>query len=133
MAEQAGYDLSANIESNTLTLEEFIACLQAIKDAGIVEYPWYNTSQYVGYVLDRVTEAAGVGQKAYYKGSDGQYHWGPAEEETGIKEALRKIKGAYDNGLLYPEFYTLQDPDDIGHFMPPRYRCELLYGYGCMV
>ena len=44
------------------------------------------------------------------------YHWGPAEEETGVKEALRQIKEAYDTGLLYPEFYTLQDPDDIGHF-----------------
>lgn len=115
-AEEAGYDLSANIESGTISLTEFLAYMQAIKDAGIAEYPWYNTSGAVGQVLDVVTEAAGVLQNAYYKGSDGQYHWGPAEEETGIKEALRQIKGAYDGGLLYPEFYTLQDPDDIGHF-----------------
>ena len=116
MAEEAGYDLSANIESGTISLTEFIAYCQAIKDAGIVEYPWYNTSGYVGNVLDLVTEASGVMQSSYYKGADGMYHWGPAEEETGVKEALRQIKGAYDNGLLYPEFYTLQDPDDIGHF-----------------
>ena len=115
-AEQAGYDLSANKASETITITEFINYLQAVKDAGICEYPWYNTSGYVGQLLDRTTEASGVAQKPYYKGSDGKYHWGPAEEETGIKETLRQIKGVYDAGLLYPEFYTLQDPDDIGHF-----------------
>ena len=116
MAEQAGYDLSANLESNTISLTEFIECMQAIKDAGIVEYPWYNASGYVGNTLDRVTTGSGVMSSAYYKGDDGLYHWGPAEEDSGVKEALRQIKGAYDNGLLYPEFYTLQDPDDVGHF-----------------
>ena len=115
-AEEAGYDLSANIESGSISLTQFLEYCQAIKDAGLAEYPWYNTSSYVGNVLDRVTEASGVIQNAYYKGDDGMYHWGPAEEETGVKEALRQIKQAYDNGLLYPEFYTLQDPDDIGHF-----------------
>lgn len=115
-AEQANYDLSKNLASNSITISEFIAYLQAVKDAGIVEYPWYNASSYVGNALDRVTRASGVAQKPYYKGDDGKYHWGPAEEETGVKETLRKIKEAYDKGLLYPEFYTLQDPDDIGHF-----------------
>ena len=64
MAEEAGYDLSANIESGTISLTEFIAYCQAIKDAGIVEYPWYNTSGYVGNVLDLVTEASGVMQSS---------------------------------------------------------------------
>lgn len=115
-AEEAGYDLSENLESNSITISEFLAYCQAVKDAGITQYPWYNTSGYVGNLLDCVTEASGVMQSVYYKGEDGQYHWGPAEEETGIKETLREIKKAYDGGLLYPEFYTLQDPDDIGHF-----------------
>lgn len=115
-AEEAGYDLSKNLESNTMTLTEYLDYCQAIKDAGICEYPWYNTSGYVGNVLDRVTAHSGVIQNAYYKAEDGQYHWGPAEAETGVKETLRQIKGAYDKGLLYPEFYTLQEPDDIGHF-----------------
>ncbi len=115
-AEQAGVDLSKNKEAESMTISEFIDYLQAVKDAGIVEYPWYNTSAYVGNLLDTVTEHSGVMSSAYYKASDGQYHWGPAEEETGIKETLRVIKQAYDDGLLYPEFYTLQDPDDIGHF-----------------
>ena len=115
-ADQANYDLSANLASNSITISEFIAYLQAVKDAGIAEYPWYDTSGSVGQVLDRATMASGVMQSAYYKADDGQYHWGPAEEETGIKETLRQIKAAYDGGLLYPEFYTLQDPDHIGHF-----------------
>ena len=115
-AEQAGYDLSKNKESESITISEFMDYLRAIKDAGICEYPWYNVSGEVGQVLDRTTENAGIQQSVYYKGSDGQYHWGPAEDETGIKDTLRMIKQAYDDGLLYPEFYTLQDPDDIGHF-----------------
>ena len=115
-AEKAGYDLSKNLASNTITMSEFLAYCQAVKDAGICEYPWYNTSSYVGNVLDRTTSNSGVMQNAYYKADDGKYHWGPSEAESGVKDTLRKIKSAYDGGLLYPEFYTLQDPDDIGHF-----------------
>ena len=126
-AEQAGYDLSANLESDTITISEFIDYLQAIKDAGIVEYPWYNTSGNVFAVLDRASQAAGIQQAVYYKGDDGKYHWGPAEESTGIKENLRKIKEAYDNGLLYPEFYTLKDPDDIGHFQAAGDAAAVMY------
>lgn len=81
-----------------------------------MEYPWFDLSGSIGQVVDRVSGYAGVLGSSYYKGEDGQYHWGPAEESSGIKEALRQIKGAYDNGLLYPEFYTLQEPDDAGHF-----------------
>lgn len=115
-AKQAGYDLSGNIESGTITISEFIAYCQAVKDAGITEYPWYNTSAYALFLMDRATDCSGIGQTVYYKGSDGKYHWGPGEEETGVKEGVRQIKEAYDNGLLYPEFYTLQGEDDIGHF-----------------
>lgn len=115
-AEEAGYDLSGNIESGTITISEFIAYCQAVKDAGITEYPWYNTSSYALFLMDRATDCSGIGQTVYYKGSDGKYHWGPGEEETGVKEGVRKIKEAYDNGLLYPEFYTLQGEDDLGHF-----------------
>lgn len=126
-AEQAGYDLSANLESDTMTISEFIDYLQAVKDAGIVDYPWYNNSGNVGALLDRASQAAGIQQSAYYKGEDGQYHWGPAEESTGIKENLRKIKGAYDNGLLYPEFYTLKDPDDLGHYQAAGDAAAVMY------
>lgn len=126
-AQQAGYDLSKNIESGTITISEFMDYLRAVKAAGICEYPWYNTSQYVGNLLDRCTEASGVLQNAFYKGSDGQYHWGPGEAETGIKDTLKVIKQAYDDGLLYPEFYTLQDPDDIGHFYAAGDTAAVMY------
>ena len=126
-AKQAGYDLSKNIESGTITISEFLDYLRAVKNAGICEYPWYNTSGYVGNLLDRCTEATGIIQNAYYKGDDGQYHWGPAEEETGIKQTLGLIKDAYDEGLLYPEFYTLQEPDDIGHFYASGDAAAVMY------
>lgn len=115
-AEQAGFDLTNILAKNAITLTEFLDYCQAIKDAGIVEYPWYNTSGSIGTTLDKVAEATGAGQSPYFKGEDGKYHWGPAEESTGIKAALGQIKEAYDNGLLYPEFYTLQTEDDKGHF-----------------
>ena len=116
-AEQADYDLSKNMESGTISISEFLAYCQAVKDAGITEYPWYNTSAYALFLMDRATDCSGIGQTVYYKGDDGQYHWGPGEESSGVKEGLRQIKEAYDNGLLYPEFYTLQGEDDLGHFI----------------
>lgn len=126
-AKQAGYDLSGNLESDTITISEFIDYCQAVKDAGIVEYPWYNTPGNVFAVLDRSSLAAGIQQSSYYLADDGKYHWGPAEESTGIKENLRKIKGAYDAGLLYPEFYTLKDPDDLGHFQAAGDAAACMY------
>lgn len=127
-AEQVGFDLTANKESGTITLTELLEYCQTVKDAGLTEYPWYNTSAYVTAALDMATEAAGVYQSAYYKGSDGKYHWGPAEEETGIKETLRQIKGAYDAGLIYPEFYALSDPNDLGYFQTSGDSAVCVYG-----
>ena len=131
-AEEAGYDLSKNLESNTITISEFLAYCQAIKDAGICEYPWYNPSGTVGTVLGSICDHDGVVGNSYYLGEDGKYHWGPAEEESGVKEALRKIKEAYDTGLLYKEFYTLNSGDDKGHFYA-KGDCAALDGEGMAV
>ncbi|MDR0642804.1 MAG: hypothetical protein LBG07_10140 [Treponema sp.] len=57
---------------------------------------------------------AGAGTDPFYLGKDGKYHWGGADSET--LEALKLLAGAYKEGLLDPEFYTLQDPDDKGAF-----------------
>lgn len=46
----------------------------------------------------------------FYKGDDGSYQWGPASNDT--LESLKVYKVFYDEGLLHPEFYTIQDPDD---------------------
>ena len=114
-ADQAGFTLSG-MEDHVIKQTEFFDYLQAVKDAGITDVPWYTTSGGIGTYLGKVTEANGTMESAYYKADDGLYHWGPAEEETGIKEALRRIKEAYDGGLIYQEFYTMQSPDDAGHF-----------------
>lgn len=114
-AEQAGYELKG-LDSMTIGQTEFFDYLRAVKNAGLTEYPWYATSGGIGTYLGKVTEANGTMESAYYKSSDGKYHWGPAEEETGVKAALKQIKEAYDEGLIYPEFYTMQAPDDAGHF-----------------
>lgn len=114
-AEQAGFTLSG-LDTRTISESEFFDYCRAVKDAGITDVPWYTTSGGIGTLLGKVAEANGTMESAYYKADDGMYHWGPAEEETGIKEGLRKIKQAYDEGLIYQEFYTMQSPDDAGHF-----------------
>ncbi len=115
-AEQAGYDLSKNIESNTITLDEFIAYNQAVKDAGIIEYPFVGTTSHFISLAGMTCEHDGGSMTAYYKGEDGKYHWGPAEESSGVKAQLTKLKQMYDNGLVYPEFYTILNDDDQPYF-----------------
>lgn len=126
-AEQAGYDLSANIEKNSMTLSEFMDYLRAVKNAGIVEYPWYATNIYVGMGVDRTSEGSGCLQSAFQMNADGQYVWSPGQEDSGIKESLAVMKEAYDEGLLYPEFYTIQSGDDLGHFYAAGDSAALLY------
>ncbi|OWA34468.1 ABC transporter substrate-binding protein [Saccharibacillus sp. O16] len=43
-------------------------------------------------------------ESAFYKGEDGKYHWGPADEST--LDGLKLMQKAYKEGLLDPEFYT---------------------------
>jgi putative aldouronate transport system substrate-binding protein len=57
---------------------------------------------------------AGAGTDPFYLGKDGKYHWGAADLET--LEALKLLAGAYREGLIDPEFYTIQYPDDVGAF-----------------
>ncbi len=115
-AEKAGYDLSKNIESNQITLDEFIAYNQAVKDAGIVEYPFVGTTSHFISLAGMCSEHDGASMTAFYKGEDGKYHWGPAEESSGIKANLLKLKAMYDAGLVYPEFYTILNDDDQQYF-----------------
>jgi putative aldouronate transport system substrate-binding protein len=57
---------------------------------------------------------SGAGTNPFYLGKDEKYHWGGAD--PGTLEALKLLAGAYREGLIEPEFYTLQDPDDVGAF-----------------
>lgn len=43
-------------------------------------------------------------ESAFYKGEDGKYHWGPADDSTLL--GLKELQQAYKEGLLHPEFYT---------------------------
>lgn len=45
-----------------------------------------------------------------YLGEDGQYHWGPADEET--YNILKFVQDAWKEGLIAPEFYTLNQGED---------------------
>lgn len=119
-AMQAGYDLSKNLESGKITISEFMDYCRAVKAAGICEYPWWNYTGRVGVFLGLCAShsgvAAGYTANAYYRGEDGQYHWGPGEEDSGIKAALGMMKQAYDEGLLYSDFYALATDEDAEHF-----------------
>jgi putative aldouronate transport system substrate-binding protein len=46
----------------------------------------------------------------FYKGKDGRYRWGPADEST--LEGLKLFKQAYQEGLINPEFFTLKGTED---------------------
>lgn len=50
----------------------------------------------------------------YYKGADNRYKWGPADPST--LEVLKQLNAAWKEGLLDKEFYSIQDPDDLGAF-----------------
>lgn len=45
-----------------------------------------------------------------YLGEDGQYHWGPGDEQT--YNILKVIQDAWKEGLIAPEFYTLNQGED---------------------
>lgn len=49
-----------------------------------------------------------------YKGDDGQYRWGAADEDT--LEGLKLYQQAYREGLLHPEFFTLKQNEDLDDF-----------------
>lgn len=45
-----------------------------------------------------------------YLGEDGQYHWGPADEQT--YNILKFVQDAWKEGLIAPEFYTMNQGED---------------------
>ncbi|CAM4368669.1 MULTISPECIES: extracellular solute-binding protein [Saccharibacillus] len=48
-------------------------------------------------------------ESAFYKGEDGKYVWGPADEST--LTGLKLMQQAYKDGLLDPEFYTWKNSE----------------------
>ncbi len=53
-------------------------------------------------------------ESAFYKGSDGKYHWGPADPET--LTGLKLMQQAYKEKLLDPEFYTWKSSEGTDKF-----------------
>lgn len=53
-------------------------------------------------------------ESAFYKGEDGKYHWGAADEET--LTGLKLMQEAYKEGLLNPEFYTWKNSEGSDNF-----------------
>lgn len=62
------------------------------------------------YVVQNNSTYCGVGGTPFYLGDDGNYQWGGASEDT--LTGLKLYSEMYKEGLLHPEFYTLQEPDD---------------------
>ncbi len=117
-AAAVGYEINSG---DVLTLDQLYDLAAKMKEAdpgnvGEGFYPITSRTGYATWLIQYNNSHCGVGSNtsAYYLGEDGQYHWGGADEST--LEALKKMKEAYDNGLIHPEFYTLQDPDDSAHF-----------------
>lgn len=103
----------------TMKVSELFEAARKIKEAnpGNVDnfYPIRATTGNLMALVGFLYTYSGVDDNLpYYKGEDGQYHWGAADPET--LDALKMIKDAYDEGLIDPEFYTIQSPDDYGMF-----------------
>ena len=114
--------VGVEIESgDLLTLDQLYDLAAKMKEAdpgnvGEGFTPIVCRSAWLGWLLQFNDCHSGIAtnEPVWYVGEDGQYHWGPADEAIG--EALVKLKAAYDAGLVDPEFYTLQEPDDVGEF-----------------
>jgi putative aldouronate transport system substrate-binding protein len=102
-----------------MKLSELIEYARKVKaanpgHAGPSFYPIVVRAGNLGAWIHFNSTYAGGGTDPFYLGKDGKYHWGGADRET--LEAIKLLAGAYREGLIDPEFYTLQDPDDVGAF-----------------
>ncbi len=50
----------------------------------------------------------------FYKGEDGKYVWGAAEEST--LEGLKLYSQAYREGLINPDFFALKNQEEVAHY-----------------
>lgn len=73
----------------------------------------YNAADALTNIIMPNSEHARV-ESAFYKGEDGQYHWGPADQET--LAGLQIMQQAYKEGLLNPEFYTWKNSEGSDNF-----------------
>lgn len=105
--------------SSIMSLSEIMDYAYKVKEAdpgniGDSFAPIAIRSGNMGYLVQAYNTYSGVGGSPFYLGDDGQYHWGPADQST--LEALKLLNQAYIDGVIDPEFYTIQSPDDYGMF-----------------
>lgn len=113
-AETAGCEVK-----NVMTMPELYDCLAKIKEAdpgnvGSSFSPLVCRTGNLAYLVQFNSTYSGVSGSPFYVGEDGTYQWGAASEDT--LAALKMMNQAYKDGLIDPEFYTIQDPDDLGEF-----------------
>lgn len=85
--------------------------LKAANPAGVENfYPItaYTTMLVQGFVYSGY-EHVSAGFDMYI-GEDGMYHWGPGDEQT--YNILKVLQDAWKEGLIAPEFYTLNQGED---------------------
>lgn len=97
------------------TMEEFLDLARKLKeqDPGNVGRNFFPITSWPNmispgmiYSMYQHTDPNAV----FYKADDGQYKWGPADEQT--YEALKNLQDAYKEGLVHPEFFTLNQGED---------------------
>ena len=97
------------------TIDELIEIARAMKeqDPGGVGANFYPITSYPNMIMNFLPYSMynhSAESAVFYKGSDGKYKWGPADNET--YEALQVFQDAYKEGLIHPEFYTLRQGED---------------------
>jgi putative aldouronate transport system substrate-binding protein len=100
-----------NVEiKDAMKASELLAYGDAVVDAGLAKYSFAARTQSMASLVQFNSTYCGVAGTSYYLGEDGQYHWGPADQET--LTGLKVWSDGYNNGNIHPEFYTLVEPDD---------------------
>lgn len=112
-ADEIGFELKDAMKWSEII--DFAAQLKE-KNPGNVQGNFYPISIRPGniYTVQNNSTYSGINGPAFYLGEDGNYQWGGASEDT--LTGLKLYSQMYRDGLLSPEFYTLQSPDDIAAF-----------------
>lgn len=106
----AGFEIKTHY-----TIDEFLNICRTIKekDPGQVGENFHPIVSYsnmlVTGMIYQLYEHANP-QSIFYRGEDGNYRWGGADEKT--YETLKMVQDAYKEGLIHPEFYTLKQGED---------------------
>jgi len=99
----------------TYTLDEFMEIARAIQEQdpgnlGDRMTVIHNDAGGLAWIFVYPMSTYSMNASEFFKGDDGQFHWGPAQPET--LEGLRFFQQAWDEGLLHPEFFAVSGHQD---------------------